>query len=31
MQELPLAKVYELIEPGPVMLLTTHHRAAQTA
>lgn len=24
MKELPLAKVYQLIEPGPVVLLTTH-------
>ncbi|WP_029354121.1 flavin reductase family protein [Bosea sp. 117] len=26
MQELPLAKVYQLIEPGPVVLLTTARR-----
>jgi flavin reductase (DIM6/NTAB) family NADH-FMN oxidoreductase RutF len=24
MKELPLSKVYQLIEPGPVVLLTTH-------
>jgi flavin reductase (DIM6/NTAB) family NADH-FMN oxidoreductase RutF len=26
MKELPLARVYQLIEPGPVVLLTTSHR-----
>lgn len=26
MKELPLAEVYQLIEPGPVVLLTTSHR-----
>jgi flavin reductase (DIM6/NTAB) family NADH-FMN oxidoreductase RutF len=26
MKELPLGKVYELIEPGPVVMLTTAHR-----
>ncbi len=28
MQELPLSKVYRLIEPGPVVLLTTASRPA---
>ena len=26
MQELPLSKVYQLLEPGPVVLLTTAHK-----
>ena len=26
MKDLPLAKVYQLIEPGPVVLLTTRHK-----
>ena len=26
MKDLPLSKVYQLIEPGPVVLLTTAHR-----
>jgi flavin reductase (DIM6/NTAB) family NADH-FMN oxidoreductase RutF len=26
MKELPLGKVYQLIEPGPVVMLTTAHR-----
>ena len=26
MEVLPLAKVYQLIEPGPVVLLTTAHK-----
>jgi flavin reductase (DIM6/NTAB) family NADH-FMN oxidoreductase RutF len=26
MKELPLSKVYQLLEPGPVVLLTTSHR-----
>ena len=25
MKELPLGKVYQLIEPGPVVMLTTAH------
>ena len=29
MKELPLAKVYQLIEPGPVVLLTTSQRGRQ--
>jgi len=28
MRNLPLAKVYRLLEPGPVVLLTTAHRGA---
>jgi flavin reductase (DIM6/NTAB) family NADH-FMN oxidoreductase RutF len=27
MQELPLSKVYQLLEPGPVVLLTTAHKS----
>ena len=26
MKDLPLAKVYQLLEPGPVVLLTTAHK-----
>ena len=26
MKNLPLAKVYQLLEPGPVVLLTTSHK-----
>jgi hypothetical protein len=26
MKEIPLAKVYRLLEPGPVVLLTTAHK-----
>jgi len=26
MKNLPLSKVYQLLEPGPVLLLTTAHR-----
>ena len=29
MKELPLAKVYQLIEPGPVVMLTTSHKGRQ--
>ncbi len=28
MKDLPLSKVYQLIEPGPVVLLTTAHDGA---
>jgi flavin reductase (DIM6/NTAB) family NADH-FMN oxidoreductase RutF len=28
MKDLPLSKVYQLLEPGPVVLLTTAHRGA---
>ena len=26
MKDLPLSKVYQLLEPGPVVLLTTAHK-----
>lgn len=29
MKELPLAKAYQIIEPGPVVLLTTSHKGKQ--
>jgi hypothetical protein len=29
MKELPLAKVYQLFEPGPVVMLTTSHKGRQ--
>lgn len=31
MKELPLAEVYRLIEPGPVVLLTPRPEAAPTS
>ncbi|MBI1398022.1 MAG: flavin reductase family protein [Betaproteobacteria bacterium] len=31
MRKYPLSGVYRLIEPGPVVLLTTHHRARSNA
>jgi hypothetical protein len=31
MKELPLGKVYQLIEPGPVVMLTTAQKAAPTS
>jgi flavin reductase (DIM6/NTAB) family NADH-FMN oxidoreductase RutF len=29
MKDLPLSKVYQLIEPGPIVLLTTAYDGAQ--
>jgi hypothetical protein len=31
MKSLPLSKVYQLLEPGPVVLLTTTHKGGTTS